>query len=97
MLQFRGFGLVLVCAIYFAGLFWMSRVVLYFGLKEKEQYILLIVFHFSISCMNYSIARFLNRKEVKHTVFELRLEVIVMFFAILASVFIALMAKGILY
>ena len=97
MLQFRGFGLALVCTIYFAGLFWMSKATQYFGMKEKEQYILLIGFHIFVSCINYFLARFLNRKEVKHSVFELGLEVVVLFVAILLSVLIAMMAKGILY
>lgn len=97
MLQFRGFGLVLVCTIYFTGLFWMSRAVSYFGVKEKEQYIILIAFHIFVSCINYFLARFLNRKEVKHTVFELRLEVVVLFVAILLSFLLIFMVKGILY
>lgn len=97
MLQFRGFGLALVCAIYFSGLYCMSKVVSYFSLKEKEQYIILIVVHISLSLINYFFAHFLNKKEIKHTVFELRLEIIVLFFAGLAGVLIALMAKGILY
>lgn len=95
MLRFKGFGLVLVCAIYFGGLFLISHAVSHFGVKE--QYIILIVFHVFGSCVNYFLAYFLNRKEVKHTVFELRLEVVVLFVAIFLSFLLAFMVKGILY
>ena len=97
MLQFRGFGFALVCTIYFGGLFWMSKLVLYLGLKEKEQYVLLIIIHIFLSIINYFISRFLNRKEIKHTVFELKLETVVLFVAFLLSVFVVLMSKGVLY
>lgn len=64
---------------------------------EKQQYIALLLFHIVITGINFFLLKFLNRKEVKHTVYGLRLEYVVLFVGILFLPLIIMMCKDVLY
>lgn len=64
---------------------------------EKQQYIALLLFHILITGINFFLLKFLNRKEVKHTVYGLRLEYVVLFVGILFLPLIIMMGKDVLY
>ena len=64
---------------------------------EKQQYIALLLFHIVITGINFCFLKYLNRKEVKHTVYGLRLEYVVLFVGILFLPLIIMMCKDVLY
>jgi len=84
MIIFSGYGIIFVLLYYFGGLFLVSKLSPYFFKTEKQQYIVLLLFHIAITFINFLLSKYLNRKELKHTVYELRLEFI-------------MMCKGVLY
>lgn len=97
MISFSGYGLIVVIADYFGGLFLLSKLSPYFFKTEKQQYIALLLFHLAITGINFFFSKYLNRKEVKHTVYGLRLEVVVLCVGIIFLPLIILMCKDVLY
>ncbi len=97
MIQFSGYGLIIVLADYFGGLALLSKFSPYLFKTEKYQYLAVLVFHVIISCINFFLSKYLNRKEVKHTVFELRLETVVLFVGLIFLPLIIMMGNGIIY
>lgn len=93
MIQFSGYGLIIVVVDYFGGIFLLSHLFKTF----KEQYIALFFFHIIITIINFCLAKYLNREEVNHTVFELRLEYAVLATGLLLLPIVIMMGKGILY
>ncbi|WP_067143308.1 hypothetical protein [Oceanivirga salmonicida] len=94
MISFTGIGFPLIIFIYFGGIFLVGQLIRNFNLSYNMQNILLIITHLSLILINYFIAKLLNRKEVKHTVFEARLEKVVLFFGLITS-FLIIMMVGI--
>ncbi len=97
MISFSGYGLIIVIADYFGGLVLLSKLSPYFFKTEKQQYIALLLFHLAITGINFFFSKYLNRKEVKHTVYGLRLEVVVLCVGIIFLPLIILMCKDVLY
>lgn len=97
MISFSGYGLIIVIADYFGGLFLLSKLSPFFLKTEKQQYIALLLFHIAITGINFFLSKYLNRKEVKHTVYGLKLEVVVLCVGIIFLPLIILMCKNVLY
>ena len=97
MVQFRGYGLTVVVIDYFGGLVLLSKLSPYLFKTEKQQYIALLLFHVIITGINFFLSKYLNRKEVKHTVYGLRLEYAVLFVGIILLPLIIMMCKDVLY
>ena len=97
MIQFSGYGLIIVVVDYFGGLFLLSRLSPYLFKTDKAQYAALLLFHIVITGINFFLPKYLNRKEMKHTVYGLRLEYITLIVGLLLLVPIIMMCKGILY
>lgn len=97
MINFSGYGLIIVVADYFGGLVLLSRLSPCLFKTEKQQYIALLLFHIVITGINFCFLKYLNRKEVKHTVYGLRLEYVVLFVGILFLPLIIMMCKDVLY
>ena len=97
MINFTGYGLIIVVADYFGGLVLLSKLSPYLFKTEKQQYIALLLFHIVITGVNFVLSKYLNRKEVKHTVYGLRLEYIVLFVGIIVLPLIIMMCKDVLY
>lgn len=97
MIQFSGYGLIIVVLDYFGGIFLLSQLSPYLFKTFKEQYITLLLFHIIITIINFCLVKYLNREEVNHTVFELRLEYAVLATGLLLLPIVIMMGKGILY
>jgi membrane protein len=97
MIQFTGYGLIVVVIDYFGGLVLLSKLSPYLFKTEEQQYLALLSFHIIISCVNFFLSKYLNRKEVKHTVYGLRLEKLVLFVGIIFLPLIIMMGKDIIY
>ncbi len=97
MISFSRYGLIIVVADYFGGLFFLSRLSPYLFETEKQQYTALLLFHIVITGINFFLSKYLNRKEVKHTVYGLRLEYVVLFVGIIFLPLIIIMCKDVLY
>lgn len=97
MINFRGYGLIIVVADYFGGLFLLSKLSPYLFETEKQQYIALLLFHIAVTVINFFLSKYLNRKEAKHTVYGLRLEYAVLFVGLIFLPLIIMMCKGIFY
>ncbi|AVM69763.1 hypothetical protein C3V36_11240 [Lachnospiraceae bacterium oral taxon 500] len=97
MVQFSGYGLIIVVIDYFGGIFLLSKISPYLFKTEKGQYIALLLFHIIITCINFFLSKYLNRKEVRHTVYGLRLETVVWIVGLIFLPIIMMMGKGIIY
>lgn len=97
MIQFSGYGLIIVVIDYFGGLVLLSKLSPYFFNSEKQQYIAILLFHIIVSCINFFFSKYLNRKEVRHTVYGLRLEKVVLFVGVIFLPLIIMMGKDIIY
>lgn len=97
MIQFRGYGLFIVFVDYFGGLFALNQFGPTYLNTEKQQYLALLLFHIIISAVNFFFARFLNRKGVKHTFFELSLEKFVLVVGLIFLPIVILMGRGVIY
>lgn len=97
MINFRGYGLIIVVADYFGGLVLLSKLSPYLFSTERQQYVALLLFHIIITGINFFLLKYLNRKEAKHTVYGLRLEYIVLFIGIIFLPLIVVMCKDVLY
>ena len=97
MISFSGYGLIIVIADYFGGLVLLSKLSPFLFKIEKQQYIALLLFHIAITGINFFLSKYLNRKEVKHTVYGLRLENVVLCVGIIFLPLIILMCKNVLY
>lgn len=97
MISFSGYGLIIVVADYFGGLALLSKLSPCIFKTEKQQYIALLLFHIVITGFNFFLSRYLNRKGVKHTVYGLRLEYVVLFVGIIFLPLIIMMCKDIFY
>ncbi len=97
MISFSGYGLIIVLVDYFGGLFLLSKLSPYFFKAEKQQYIALLLFHIVVTAINFFLSKYLNRKEVKHTVYELRLEYVVLIVGLIFLPFVIMLGKGVLY
>ena len=97
MIQFTGYGLIIVVIDYFGGLVLLSKLSPYLFKTEEQQYLALLSFHIIISCINFFFSKYLNRKEVKHTVYGLRLEKLVLFVGVIFLPLIIMMGKDIIY
>lgn len=97
MIVFTGYGLSIVVVNYFGGLVLLSELALQFALTEKQQYVGLVVFHVVITLVNFLLAKYLNRKDVKHTVCGLRVETVVWVVGIILLPPIIMMGKDIVY
>lgn len=97
MIQFSGYGIIIVVVDYFGGLALLSEFSPYLFKTEKLQYIFLLLFHIVMTCINFFFSKYLNRKEVRHTVYGLRLETMVLSVGLIFLPFIIMMGRGILY
>lgn len=97
MVIFSGYGLIIVLMDYFGGIFLLSKLSPYLFATEKQQYLALIAFHVIITFINYYLARFLNRKEIRHTVYGGKLEMVVLIAGVACMALILMMSKDILY
>lgn len=97
MINFSGYGLIIVVVDYFGGLVLLSKLSPLFLQTEKQQYIALLLFHILITGFNYLLFRFLNKKEVKHTVYDIRLEKAVLIVGLIFLPILFLMGKDIVY
>ena len=97
MIQFSGYGLIIVVADYFGGLVLLSKLSPYLFGTDKARYIALLLFHVIVTGINFLLSRYLNRKSVKHTVYGLRLEYIVLFAGLIFLPLIIMMGKNTLY
>lgn len=97
MINFSGYGLIIVVVDYFGGLVLLSKISPYLFETEKQQYTALLLFHIVITGINFFLSKYLNRKEVKHTVYGLRLEYVVLFVGIIFLPLIVMMCKDVLY
>ncbi len=97
MINFSGYGLIIVVADYFGGLVLLSKLSPYLFTTEKQQHIALLLFHIAITVINFFLLKYLNRKEVKHTVYGMRLEYVVLFVGIIFLPLIVMMCKDVLY
>lgn len=97
MIQFSGYGFIIVAVDYFGGLVFLSKFSSYLFKTDKQQCIALLIFHIIITCINFFLSKYLNRKEVKHTVYNLKLEYVVLFVGIILLPLIGMMCKDILY
>ncbi len=97
MIQFSGYGLIIVVIDYFGGLALLSKFSPYLFNSEKQQYIAILLFHIIVSCINFFFSKYLNRKEVRHTVYGLRLEKVVLFVGVIFLPLIIMMGKDIIY
>ena len=97
MIQFTGYGFIIVVIDYFGGLVLLSKLSPYLFKTEEQQYLAFLSFHIIIFCINFFLSKYLNRKEVKHTVYGLRLEKLVLFVGIIFLPLIIMMGKDIIY
>lgn len=97
MINFEGYGFLIVVMDYFGGLVLLSKLSLHLFRSEKEQYLALILFHIGITCANYLLARYLNRDGAKHTVYGARLENTVLAVGLIFLPVVILMGRGVLY
>ncbi len=97
MIQFSGYGIIIVVIDYFGGLVLLSKLSPYLFNGERQQYTALLLFHIIVSCINFFFSKYLNRKEVRHTVYGLRLEKVVLFIGLIFLPLIIMMGKDIIY
>ncbi len=97
MVQFSGYGLIIVIVDYFGGIALLSKLSPYIFKTEALQYVALLLFHIVITCINFFFSRYLNRKEVKHSVYGIRLEKVVLFVGVIFLLFIIMMGRDIIY
>ena len=97
MINFSGYGLIIVVVDYFGGLVLLSKISPYLFETEKQQYTALLLFHIIITVINFFLSKYLNRKEVKHTVYGLSLEYVVLCVGIIVLPLIIMMGKGVLF
>lgn len=93
MLVYRGYGVFIVLLDYFMGIYLGTKFLPSFLPTEKQQYIALIVYQVVITLINFCLAKFLNREEVKHTVYGGKLETVVLIGGAAGMLLILLMAK----
>lgn len=93
MIQFRGFGFILVTVIYVGGMFFIGRLAGDHG-SDLFQLAVLAAAHVVLSVINYLLACFLNRKELRHTVYELKLQTFVLALAVILGVVIGAMTHA---
>lgn len=96
-MRFSGYGLIIIVIDYFGGLVILSKLISYLFKTERWQYIVLLLFHIIITFINFFLIKYLNRKEVKHTVCGLKLEKVVLFVGGIFLLFIVMMGKDIIY
>ena len=96
-MSFKGYGIIIVVADYFGGLVILSKLSPYLFKAEKQQYIALLLFHIIITGINFFLLKYLNRNEVKHTVYNMRLEYGVLFVGIILFLPIFMICKDALY
>lgn len=97
IINFSGYGLIIVVIDYFGGLVLLSKLSPLFFQTKKQQYIALVLFHILITGFNFLLSRYLNRKEVKHTVYGLRLEKVILFVGFILLPILVLMGKDIVF
>ncbi len=97
MINFEGYGFLIVVMDYFGGLVLLSKLSPYLFHSEKQQYLALVLFHIGITCVNYLLARYLNRDGAEHTVYGARLENAVLAVGLIFMPIVILMGKGTLY
>lgn len=97
MINFSGYGLIIVVVDYFGGLVVLSKLSPYLFQTEKQQYMALLWFHIVVTVINFALAKYLNRKEVKHTVYGLRLEYVVLFVGMILLPLMIMMGRDVLY
>lgn len=97
MINFSGYGLIIVLVDYFGGLALLSRYSPYFLKSEKKQYLVLLMFHVLITCFNFFMGRYLNKNGVRHTVYGIRLEYFVLATGLIVLPLIIGMGRGIVY
>lgn len=93
MIRFRGYGLFIVIIDYLGALLILSKFSPNLFKTDRQQYIALLLFHIIITGINFFLSKYLNRKEVKHTVYELRLEYVVLILGIILLLPIIMMGK----
>lgn len=91
MVSYSGFGMWLVLAIYVLGYALLSQVVPMIVPKPEQQMYALLAYHFLATAINFFVAKRLNRNGPVHTVYGLKLEVIVLIFGALGLVPMLLM------
>lgn len=94
MVPFTGWGLLYVLVIYLGGIALMGRLPFVRALPFSSQMILVAIAHVVLSCINYFLAKYLNRHEVKHTVAGMRLEKIVFYVSLILGVPVLMMLYG---
>ena len=97
MISFKGYGIIIVMADYFGGLVILSKLSPYLFKIEKQQYIALLLFHIIITGINFFLLKYLNRNEIKHTVYNMRLEYVVLFVGIILFLPNFMICKDALY
>lgn len=97
IINFRGFGFPLVLFNYIGGLFLLNKIIPQFLHTYKEQYLALLVFHIAMTALNYLLTKYLNRKEIKHTFYEIRLENVVLIVGLIFLPILLLMGKDTIY
>lgn len=97
MIRFRGYGLLIVLADYVGGMTLLSKFAPKIFKTDKQQYIVLFLFHVLITLINFCLIKYLNRKEVKHTIFELKLEIVVLVLGGILLLPLIMMGKDIIY
>lgn len=80
MINYTGFGVWLVLAIYVSGYALLSQFVPMLVLKPEHQMYVLLAYHFLATAINFFLAKRLNRNGSVHTVYGLKLEIIVLIF-----------------
>lgn len=91
MIYYTGFGMWLVLAIYVLGFALLSQVVPMLVPKPEHQMYALLAYHFLAAAINFFMAKRLNRNGSVHTVYGLKLEMIVLIFGALGLVPMLLM------
>lgn len=97
MIIFKGYGLLIVLVDYFGGLALLSQLAPRIFKAEQQQYMLLLVFHVVITLINFFLFRRLNRKEIRHSVYNLRLETAVLILGGILLLPLLMMGKDIIY
>lgn len=96
-MSFKGYGLLIVVADYFAGLFLLSKHASQIFKTDKQQYITIVVFHVAMTLVNFCLAKYLNRNGADHTVGGVRLETVVWVVGLILLLPIVMMGKDIVY
>ncbi len=94
MITFSGLGFFYVFCIYLGGFFLVNKILDFYSPDFKMQPILIFVIHVVLTLINCLLAKHLNRNEVKHTVYDVRLEKFVLSVGIVFGALILLMARA---